>query len=396
MRRRHRRIALLALSTLVGSALVTTGPAGAEPAAPSATANRSQLENPETVRLVHIRLTGAEMLDKVAAAGFDLEHGLRRVPNGIEGEAVVTAEQTAELTAMGVEVLGDDAGFAWSDEADGGIGAAGTRAIQPANHEATVRVVRADWFTTKGQGFLYVEARTTEGQQANPIVGMQVENDTGKGTPFGFARTMSRFVDSGQYMFHRNLFKLDVRPDKIQVTSSTGGVATGVVSNWLENAPPPLTANPSYKSDFVDGYRNPQQLYSRAKRDRPPVPGHRRDRLPAEPDERVPAQGAGPDRRYGAGRGRRHLGGVGPRGRQRHHCGLRGPARAGPAARGGGRRQGGPGPARHGRRRRARRARPPRWPRRCGPGPRASSTGRTRTAPTGAPESSPRRPGRSR
>ncbi|RZT79276.1 chitobiase/beta-hexosaminidase-like protein [Micromonospora violae] len=265
MRRRHRRIALLALSTLVVSTLVTTGPAGAQPAGPSATANRSPLENSESVRLVHIRLTGAEMLDKVAAAGFDLEHGLRRVPNGIEGEAVVTAAQTAELTAMGVEVLGDDAGFAWSDEADGGLGAAGTRAVQPANHEATVRVVRADWFTTKGQGFLYVEARTTEGQQANPVVGMQVENDTGKGTPFGFARTMSRFVDSGQYMFHRNLFKLDVRPDKIQVTSSTGGVTTGVVSNWLEDAPPPLTANPSYKSDFVDGYRNPQQLYSRAK-----------------------------------------------------------------------------------------------------------------------------------
>ncbi|MEU8404677.1 M14 family zinc carboxypeptidase [Micromonospora sp. NPDC048842] len=267
MRRSQRRIALLALSTLVGSILVTTGPAGADPTGPSAAASRSQPEDRESVRLVHIRLTGADMLDKVAAAGFDLEHGLRRVPNGIEGEAVVTAEQVTELTAMGVEVLGADAGFVWSDEADGGlgIGAASARAAQPANHDATVRVVRADWFTTKGQGFLYVEARTTEGQQEDPIVGMQVENDSGKGTPFGFARTMSRFVDSGQYMFHRNLFKLDVRPSKIKLTSSTGGVATGVVSNWLEDAPPPLTENPSYKSDFVDGYRHPQQLYSRAK-----------------------------------------------------------------------------------------------------------------------------------
>ncbi|MFI6784517.1 M14 family metallopeptidase [Micromonospora sp. NPDC050276] len=265
MRRIQRRIALLALPALVGSILVTTGPAGADPTRPPAAAGRSSDENPESVRLIHFRMTGADMLDKVAAAGFDLEHGLRRVPNGIEGEAVVTAEQVDELTAMGVEVLGDDAGFAWSDKADGGIGIAAARTVQPANHEATVRVVRADWFTTKGQGFLYVEARTTEGQQADPIVGMEVENDSGKGTPFGFARTMSRFVDSGQYMFHRNLFKLDVRPNKIQVTSSTGGVTTGVVSNWLEDAPPPLTANPSYKSDFVDGYQHPQQLYSRAK-----------------------------------------------------------------------------------------------------------------------------------
>ncbi|MGC5310447.1 M14 family metallopeptidase [Micromonospora zamorensis] len=267
MRHIQRRIALLALPALVGSILVATGPAGADPTGPSATTSRSQPEDRESVRLVQIRLTGADMLDKVAAAGFDLEHGLRRVPTGIEGEAVVTAEQVTELTAMGVEVLADDAGFAWSDQADGGIGvdAAGARAVQPSNHQATVRIARADWFTTKGQGFLYVEARTTEGQQADPVVGMQVENDSGKGTPFGLARTMSRFVDSGQYMFHRNLFKLDTRPTRIQVTSSTGGVATGVVSNWLENAPPPLTANPSYKSDFVDGYKHPQQLYSRAK-----------------------------------------------------------------------------------------------------------------------------------
>ncbi|MEO3769252.1 M14 family metallopeptidase [Micromonospora sp. B9E7] len=265
MRRIQQRIALLALPALVGSILVATGPAGADPTGPSATAGPSQLEDRDSVRLVHIRLTGADMLDKVTAAGFDLEHGLRRVPTGIEAEAVVTAEQVATLTAMGVEVLDDDAGFAWADQADGGIGAAGARVVQPSSHQATVRIVRADWFTTKGQGFLYVEARTTEGQQAEPIVGMQLENDSGKGTAFGFTRTMSRFVDSGQYMFHRNLFKLDARPSKIQVTSSTGGIATGVVSNWLENAPPPLTANPSYKSDFVDGYKHPQQLYSRAK-----------------------------------------------------------------------------------------------------------------------------------
>ena len=74
-----------------------------------------------------------------------------------------------------------------------------------------MRVVRADWFTTKGQGFLYVEARTTQGAQTNPIVGMTLENDTGPGTAFISARTMSRFVDSGVYMFHRNLFKLAKR-----------------------------------------------------------------------------------------------------------------------------------------------------------------------------------------
>ncbi|MFU8872790.1 M14 family metallopeptidase [Micromonospora sp. SL4-19] len=266
MRRTQMRIALLALPALVGSVLITTAPAGAEPADSAATvgSGRSHLEDAEQVRLVRIQLTGADMLDKVTAAGFDLEHGLKRVPDGIEGEAVVTAEQIAELKAMGVEILGDGEGFTWSDEADGGIQTFRAQAAQTLSHEQTVRVVRADWFTTKGQGFLYVEARTTAGQQTNPIVTMQLENDSGPGTSFGSARTMSRFVDSGQYMFHRNLFKLDARPNQIRVTSSTGGVTTGYVSNWLEDGAPPLTANPGYKSDFVDGYRTPQQLYSRA------------------------------------------------------------------------------------------------------------------------------------
>ncbi|MEV6812884.1 M14 family zinc carboxypeptidase [Micromonospora sp. NPDC051296] len=262
MRRTQLRIALLALPiVLVGGVLMA--PAGAEPATSTAAADseRTHSGDPELVR---IQLTGADMLDEVVAAGFDIEHGLKRVPDGIEGEAVVNAEQVAELEAMGVEILGDDESFAWSEEADGGIEALGAQAAQSFSHEQTVRIARADWFTTKGQGFLYVEARTTSGQQTNPIVTMQLENDLGAGTSFGFTRTMSRFVDSGQYMFHRNLFKLDTRPNQIRVTSSTGGVATGFVSNWLEDGAPPLTANPGYKWDFVDGYKHPQQLYSRA------------------------------------------------------------------------------------------------------------------------------------
>ncbi|HEX5598552.1 MAG TPA: M14 family zinc carboxypeptidase [Micromonosporaceae bacterium] len=266
MRRRQLRIALLALSALVGSALIGTAPAGADPADPTATtgSERSHLEDPEQVRLVRIQLTGTDMLDEVVAAGFDLEHGLRRVPNGIEAEAVVTDEQITELEAIGVKILGDDEGFSWSDEADGGIQAFSLQGFRALSHEETVRIARADWFTTKGQGFLYVEARTTEGQQTNPIVGMQLENDSGPGTSFGFARTMSRFIDSGQYMFHRNLFKLDTRPSQIRVTSSTGGVAKGYVSDWLENGAPPLTDNPNYKWNFIDGYKHPQQLFDRA------------------------------------------------------------------------------------------------------------------------------------
>ena len=75
---------------------------------------------------------------------------------------------------------------------------------------------------------------------------------------------MSRFVDSGVYMFHRNLFKVSTRPDQIRVTiAAPAAMATiGKVSDWLRDVTP-LTATPGYKSDFVQEYKHPQQLYAR-------------------------------------------------------------------------------------------------------------------------------------
>ena len=283
------------LLVLAASMLVVGEPATAAP--PEAgSESRSPLEAPEPVRTVNLHLTGSDMLDAVNEAGFDLSSGPVRVPTGVEVEAVVSEPEIAALEAMGAQVLPKDEGFEWGFRQDDAFAAPFAPSPGVLSHGATVRIARADWFTTKGQGFLYVEARTTEGAQTDPVVTMQLENDSGEGTAFGFARTMSRFIDSGEYMFHRNLFKLDARPSQIRVTSSTGGVATGFVSDWLEDVVP-LTANPGYKSDFVDGYRHPQQLYSRFEEIAQQYPRHRRDRRAAEQDERVPAQGAGDDRR---------------------------------------------------------------------------------------------------
>ncbi|HEX5781367.1 MAG TPA: M14 family metallopeptidase [Solirubrobacteraceae bacterium] len=239
------------LLMLVSSMLFISGTAGAAPP-------RSPLEDPEPVRTVTLRVDGSETLDQLADAGVDLSSGATRVPTGLEVEAVVSDAEAAALEADGVQVLPKSAGFEW--------GFRRTRAFaapfQPMTHEKTVRIARADWFTTKGQGFLYVEARTTEGAQESPVVTMELENDRGEGTEFGDARAMSRFVDSGEYMFHRNLYKLDERPSQIRVESSTGGEAIGPVSDWLQDVEP-LTADPGYQWDFVDDYKHPQQLYSR-------------------------------------------------------------------------------------------------------------------------------------
>ncbi|HET6548033.1 MAG TPA: M14 family metallopeptidase [Solirubrobacter sp.] len=225
--------------------------AGVGFAGPSAAAERSPLENPEPVKTVRVHVDGAAMLADAQEAGIDFSGGAERVPTGIEADAVVTHEQELQLVAMGAEIVTPSQEFAWSFRR----AAAAPALLRPP--APTVRIARADWFTTKGQGFLYVEARTADGAQT-----MTLENDGGEGTQFAFPRTMSRFNDSGVYMFHRNLFKLDQRPSRIRVTSSTGGEAIGAVSDWLEDVTP-LTETPGYKSDFVDGYQTPQDVYAR-------------------------------------------------------------------------------------------------------------------------------------
>jgi hypothetical protein len=253
MRRTRSRLLVLALGAgLLGAA------------APAAADQRSPLEQPEPTKTVRVLVDGAVELAELESAGYDFGHSGVRVPNGIEAETGVTREQELALAARGVDILEPGQEFKWAGKADRALKAPAAAAdpVLPKPADPTVRVVRADYFTTKGQGFLYVEARTTQGGQTNPTVGMTLENDQGEGTNFISARTMSRFVDSGVYMFHRNLFKVSTRPDKIRVTSSTGGQAIGTVNDWLQDVTP-LTELPGYESDFVDGYRHPQQLYAR-------------------------------------------------------------------------------------------------------------------------------------
>ena len=328
----HDPAALNAARTCTGL-LIVAGPANAAPP------ERSPLEAPEPVRTVNLHLTGSDMLDDLAEAGVDLSSGPTRVPTGIEVEAVVSDSEAVALERIGADVLPKSENFEWSFRQTRAFGAPFGPGVQ--THETTVRVVRADWFTTKGQGFLYVEARTTEGAQTDPVVTMQLENDSGEGTGFGFPRAMSRFIDSGEYMFHRNLFKLAARPSQIRVTSSTGGVATGLVSDWLEDVEP-LTADPQYQWDFVDGYRHPQQLYSRFEEIARQYPN-----IAQIVDCRTgpTATSARRRRRSAASRHKRgggQLGGMGPRGRERHHRRARAALRVQPAARGRGRRQGRP------------------------------------------------------
>ena len=66
--------------------------------------------------------------------------------------------------------------------------------------------MRADYFTNYAGRFLSVAARTSLGTSTGgPILSMAVKEQGGN---YGVAITMSRYVDAGQYMYHRLLVGL--------------------------------------------------------------------------------------------------------------------------------------------------------------------------------------------
>ena len=179
---------------------------------------------------------------------IDLEHSGVRVPNGIEVDAhrdrrrrswtLVARGRRDPRAGPGVQVERR------ADRASSRRSAAATRCCR-GRPTPTVRVVRADYFTTKGQGFLYVEARTTQGEQTDPIVGMTLENDTGPGHGVHLGAHDEPL---------RRLRRLHVPPQPVQGRARgrpdprhlehRRRQAIGKVSDWLRDVTP-LTATPA-------------------------------------------------------------------------------------------------------------------------------------------------------
>ena len=172
---------------------------------------RSPLETPDAVKKVRVHVDGAVALSKLESEGFDFSGGLVRVPDGLEVDAIVTDQQELDLVARGAEIVEPGQEFKWKTVKRASFAAQAADAAQAA--EPTVRIVRADWFTTKGQGFLYVEARTTQGAQTDPTVGMTLENDQGPGT---------EFISAAHDEPVRGLRRLHVPPQPVQARQAPG------------------------------------------------------------------------------------------------------------------------------------------------------------------------------
>jgi uncharacterized protein YbjQ (UPF0145 family) len=252
---------LAAASLLFGS----VGPSGANP--PNAPVGVD-----ETV-VVQVLLPDREALDHLVALGTDLDQAYQ-TEDGLVAHAVVTGEGIAALQEQGFQV----GAILWR-EAKGrqiledsvaqreAIQAEAQAAIAELQVEAeslatdAVVIMRADWYTTgESDHVIYIEARTSAGD--DPDVDLEMCWDAGPGTAIdaGGCEDMSRFSDAGQYLYHRDENSWgNAPPSTVRVTSSEGGVAYADATEWLPTGDPSPRNNP-YESDFILGYMNPTEV----------------------------------------------------------------------------------------------------------------------------------------
>lgn len=253
--------------TLVAAAL--TAPTAAVGTEPLPELLRSADEQTSVFEVV---VEDTTELDRLVETGADLDHHVHANADGsITAHVVATPSEQAALKARGfrfADVVHDEEDTeAVIEEREATRATARAEntafAAQAAAAEVSdVKIIRADYYTSFGQGFLSVEAKWAGGQGSSAQ--LQVTRDSGPGTELGSGGTqnISRFVDAGVYLYHRGASAVATRPDKIQITSPTGDTATATVTDWL-----PIEGDevwgPNYQKDFITSYLTPTELYER-------------------------------------------------------------------------------------------------------------------------------------
>jgi len=259
------------VAALLGLTLTTMTPIGA--AAGSEPPPELTRDADEEVSVVEVTLADHTELDRLVDTGVDLDHAAHLNPDGtITAHAVISDGEADALRArgfsVGVTLHDEDDTAAVLAERDATIAAAVAEnqqfAAAAAADAADVKIIRADYYTQFGVGYLSVEAKWADGQTNSAQ--LTVQRDSGPGTPMGSGGTqnISRFVDAGVYLYHRGASTVTTRPDTVSITSPTGDVATAKVNDWL-----PIEGEaawgPNYQTDFITSYLTPTELYDRVK-----------------------------------------------------------------------------------------------------------------------------------
>ena len=279
---------LVLIFTVLGVAMATM-PSG------SATGGQLPLSNAaDDEALVEIHLPDRKAVDPLLDMGLDLAEYLREEPTGVVVAAFVTPAERAFLETLGYRfgrtvedrstwearkkerAQAMQAERAAHEVAVEGL-AAKIRGLVPkssmtASSEATedappgeVTVMRADYFVHRSGRFLSVEGRTALGTNSGgPTLAMSWAEE---GAEYGAATTMSKFTDSGAYMYHRILVRVGAAgsttpvPARVRVASSTGEFAERAVELWPGPGLPPYADG--YLTGFHTHYMDPVEVYKR-------------------------------------------------------------------------------------------------------------------------------------
>lgn len=211
-----RRMIVVLLALLLAAAML-----------PSTTAS-AQSPEADVPDVAVLRIPDRATLDEVVDLGVDLDHDVEEVGSGLEVTGIVWPEEVAALEALGVDVsiavtgeeLEERRADLMDERAETIAAAEATAAEVGIAAIDTVVIARADRFTSLGDQYLSVEAKSTDEQAA----GLTVEWDAGEGTEIGDGGTASlgAFVDAGEYQYHRGQFNLS---EVIGLTIDSGSAA---------------------------------------------------------------------------------------------------------------------------------------------------------------------------
>lgn len=260
----------IVLATIAGASLVL-GSVGV-----STASDAKQTDATDQAQVIEVLLADRDELDRLVGTGVDLDHGIDVADDGsIVAKAVVTASEAEALRTLGFatgnvlwnagqtkQILAEQeaAQAALHEEAAAALAELQAQAELLATD--AVVIMRADWYTSGDSSHvIYVEARTSSGE--DPSVDLEMCWDSGPGTEIdsGGCEDMGRFSDAGEYMFHRDSNNwAETPPDMVRVTSSEGGVAYAKATEWLPTEESPR--NDPYVTDFITRYMNPTELYA--------------------------------------------------------------------------------------------------------------------------------------
>jgi len=261
-----RRALLITAAALTLTATLLPAPGGA--IAPALPEGPELLESPmlldpkglgpEEASLVRYVLPNRDRLAAFVDTGVDLDHFVNEVPGGVEVHAVVTPSEVASLAGLGFTpgAVIQGPGAVRSVLAERALTIREQRRVLR-SHDDSVKVLRADYYQGSSGDVLYIEAHHVAGVLPTDLL-VATWTDAA-GTIVG-ARQMSRFTDSGEYMYHYLSVSVSERPASVTVVTEELTTDSMEVTDWVAEPP---TYEQTYLSDFITHFLDPTEAYAR-------------------------------------------------------------------------------------------------------------------------------------